>query len=271
MGKKTKLNKSYGRRKSSDGSHVNVRQTLTQTQSMNPNTALTNLGEVVGGSGGMWSTFESISQLCDMFRLEKINSVVFEFGPMTSTGSAAVNVPAGMLYFKYNGQAAPSTLTDIETPHVSKPSSPWSALAAAGSEAVVREADAYLRLKNKDMPLLAATSDPGYISTQSDGTATTYGTLFWAFLTTAASSTLTYFIRTYLDISFKDILDPSTISNLMNRYPSGLPPHITTKPGFIENCVSTSLKVGRPLRIRQNLDDQTPTASATAPVRFNLT
>lgn len=265
MGRKTK--QKSRKNKSSSDAHISLRQTLTGTQSMNPSTALTNLGAIAAGSAGIWSTFESISELADMFRLERINSVTFEFGPMTSTGSAAVNVPSGMLYYKYNGANAPSTLVDIETPHVSKPSSPWSALAAAGSEAVVREADAFLKLKNKDMPVLQSPSDPGWLVTQSDATSTDYGTLFWAFLTTAASSTLTYFLRSYLDISFKDILDPTTISKLMSRYPTGLPPHVQAKPGFIEGCVTQSLRVGRPLLLPKKSGNSSD-ESVAVPVRF---
>lgn len=237
--------------------HVRVNSKFTSTQSLNPSTAVTNLGAVTCDASGIWSTCQNITNLADMFRLFKIENVTFEFGPMTATGSAGVNVPAGMLFFKYEGVNAPSTLTDIEQPTVSNVSSPWGGLSVAGAESLARETITRLGLANKDMPILQGPSSPGdagFLVTQDDGTQTSFGSLFWCFLTTAASSTLTYYLRSYFDIIFKDILDPSTISkDQLQRQKraveyhvtqqSGHAPHVVFEPGVLEKFILLHIKV----------------------------
>ncbi len=245
-----KRKQKYNRKGKSSAGMIRVRQTLTKLNTINSGTAVTNLGTVAAGGGGMWSTFESLTELADMFRLERINRVSFEFGPSTAIGSVAVNFPSGMLYFKYTGQNAPSTLADIETPHVSRVAAPFSALAAAGSEALTKAVNTSLKLKNSDMPILSGTSDPGWLATQSDGTGSTgvdYGTMFYVLLSTTTASDVVFYCRSYIDIEFKDILDPTTISKLLGRYPAGLPSHVEAAPGFVEGCVTDALKVPRPL------------------------
>ncbi len=249
-----KTKQKYNRKGKSSSGTIRVKQTLTQLVTVSSGTAVLNIGTVAASSGGIWAGFESLTELADMFRLERINRVVFEFGPSTAIGSVAVNFPSGMLYFKYTGQNAPTTLSDIETPHVSRVSAPFSALAAAGSEPLTKAVNTTLKLRNKDMPILAGTSDPGWLATQNDGTASLgvdYGTLFYVLLSTTTASNVVFFLRSYIDVEFKDILDPTTISTLLTRYPSGLPPHVEVPPGFVEGCVASSLRVPRPLALQK--------------------
>ncbi len=150
-----------------------------------------------------------------MFRLFKIQSVTFEFAPQTTTATVAANVPAGQMSLSLYGQNAPTDYNTIETPHVSNMTTAFGASTVATAEALVKEAKAILRLKNDDFAILQGPSGPGekgYLATQNDGTQTYYGTLIWNFLSAATSSVLTYYLRSYLDLDFKDILDPQTIS-----------------------------------------------------------
>ena len=157
-----KSKQKFNRKGKSSSNIIRVKQTLTMLVTVNTGTAVTTIGAVAAGGGGIWFNFESLTELADMFRLERINKLVCEFGPSTVIGSAAANVPSGMLYFAYTGQTAPSTLADIETPHVSRPSAPFSVLTAAGSEPLTKAVNCTLKLRNKDMPIMSGTSDPGW-------------------------------------------------------------------------------------------------------------
>ncbi len=178
--------------------------------------AVSNLGEISTSNSGIWSLNNQISSLSDMFRLFRINGVTFEYLPQSLTGTAAVNIPAGQLSFKMTGQNAPTTYNDLEGPLVSNMTLPFGVSTTAIAEALLKECVARLHLRNEDMPILQGPSekdDSGYLATQDDGTQTSYGTLFWTLMSATAANTLSFLLRSYLDLDFKDILDPATISS----------------------------------------------------------
>lgn len=201
------------RRRSNDA--VSIKTVATQDQSINLSNLITNLGTLTTSNSGIWNLNSQISSLSDMFRLYKIKSVTFEFAPQYTTASAGTNVPAGQLAFSMFGQNAPTGSGTIETPHVSNVTTAWGASTTGNAEALVKETKAILHLKDSDFAILQGPSGPGekgYLATQDDGTQTSYGTIFWNFLSSAASATAVYYLRSYLDLDFKDILDPQTIS-----------------------------------------------------------
>ena len=247
--------------KPSNTVHVNTIAT-TQYGGVSTASAVTNLGEISTSNTGIWNLNNQISSLSDMFRLFKVNKVTFEFIPQSLTGSVAVNVPAAQLAYKMQGQTAPTTYNDIEGPMVSNLTTPFGIGAAAVAETLVKEAIARLTLSNKDMPILQGPSTPGdagYLATQDDGTQTSYGTLFYNLMSATAANTLTYILRSYLDLDFKDILDPATISlNQANRARAAVEFHVNQAvyhpgmgiefaPGTLEQAVCLHMKAPRQL------------------------
>lgn len=240
---------------------VNIRTVATSEQSCNTTNQITNLGTLTTSNSGIWALNSQISSLSDMFRLFKIKSVVFEFAPEYTTSSAATNVPAGQLAFSMSGQTAPTGYATIETPHVSNMSTAWGAVSTNGTpEALLKESKAILKLREGDFAILQGPSGPGekgYLATQDDGTQTSYGTLFWNFLVSTASATVVYYLRSYLDLDFKDILDPQTISAIQAQkarsaveYHVSLAVHhqalgINFAPGTLERAIKMHMCVPR--------------------------
>lgn len=255
----TKGKKYAGSRQPSQGVHVNTTAT-TAYSSVNSSNAVTNLGTLTTSNSGIWNLNSQISSLSDMFRLFKIKSVTFEFAPQYTTGSAGTNVPAGQLALSLFGQTAPTDYNTIETPHVSNMTTPWGAAALAAAEALVKEATARLHLTDADLAILQGPSGPGeegYLATQDDGTQTSFGTLFWNFLSTTSSNVIAYYLRSYLDLDFKDILDPQTISAIQAskaraavEYHVSLVAHhrslgINFAPGTLETAIQMHMCVPR--------------------------
>ncbi len=71
----------------------------------------------------------------------------------------------------------------------------------------------------------------GWLATQDDGSQANYGNLWWELMKTTAANTIDYVLTTYFDVSFKDLLDPASISKLFERHPSGLPHYIQPSEG----------------------------------------
>lgn len=227
----------------------------------NPSTAAVNLGEINTSNSGIFALDSQVSSLSDMFRFFKVNKITFEWIPNQLTAGTAVGVPPGVLYCKMQGQSAPSTLADLETPYQSwKPSLPWTCGTTPTGD-LVRENIASLTMKNKDFAILQGPSEPGdlgYLTTQDDGTQTSYGTLFWLFFNTVASTTLNYVLRTYFNFDFKDILDPASVSAAQaERAAAAVSLHcqlqvaghayINFADGTLERAILLHTKVNRPL------------------------
>ncbi len=241
--------------------HVNTTAT-TQYNGISTASTVTNLGELTTSNGGIWNLNNQISSLSDMFRLFRINDIKFEFLPQQLTSSVAQNIPSGQLYVKLYGQNAPTTFNDLEGPLVSNMTLPFGTSTTAIAEALLGECVAKLRVKNGDLAILEGPSDPqdlGYLATQDDGTQTSFGTLFWTLMTATAANTLSYVLRTYLDLDFKDILDPATISaDQAVRAANAVAFHVSQavyhpglglqfSPGTLENAVVLHMKAPRPI------------------------
>ncbi len=253
---------------------VHIRSIWNENKSVNPSSTATNLGELTTSNSGLWALNNQVSSLSDMFRLFKINGVIFELIPQYTTAGTAVNVPAGLLMLSLNGQSNPTTFSDAETPLQSNLSLPWGATTTGNAEAIVRESIARLTLANKDLVVNQGPSSPGdagYLVTQDDGTQTSYGRLFWLLASAATSTTLNYVLRSYFDLDFKDILDPSTISSIQAERAAravsfhcevqaqGVGAHITFSPGTLEKAIQLHMRVNRgvPLRAVEASSPQT--------------
>lgn len=172
----------------------------------------------------MLSNDANVAALSDIFRLFKINGIQVTFQPQTGTSSASVQMPVGFIAFvPYGTTAAPTSMSDFETPLVSNPTVGFGTTTTVTSP-LLRETGTSLSLKPSDMPILQG-NPGGFLATQDDGTQHSFGNLFWALAATTAANTINYLLTTHFDISFKDLLDPGLISKVMARHPQGLPDH----------------------------------------------
>ncbi len=255
-----KKNNSNRKNQSKPSNRTRIRSVWNQSVSVNPSSTATNIGTLTTSNSGIWNLNNQISSLSDMFRLFKINGLRLEFQPSYTTAGVATNVPCGILMISLQGQTDPTTFSDAETPLQSNLALPWGATTAGNSEAILKEQVARLVVHNKDLPVLQGPSTPGdagYLATQDDGTQTSYGKLFWLLASAATSTTLNYLLRTYFDLDFKDILDPSTISSIQAEraaaavsfhctlQSSGAGSHIEFSPGTLEKAIQLHMKVNR--------------------------
>lgn len=217
-------------RSKSKQNDVNIKSKFIQSISLSTATAVTQLGLISPSLGtGILAPALNLAHFTDMFRLFRINSICFEFQPQTGVTTANVQIPAGVLAFVPFGTAtAPTAIGDFESPLMSEPTVSWGT--APTTAPLHRECGAKLTLHNSDMPVLQGPGG-GWLATQDDGTQGNYGKLYWAFAGITAANTSSYLLTTHFDISFKDLLDPALISNLMSMHPTGLPAHISPLPG----------------------------------------
>jgi len=222
-------NKSNSRSKSKQND-VNIKSKFVQTSSISTASLVNALGNISSALGtGILANEANIAALTDMFRLYKINSITFEFSPASGSTTASVQIPSGFLGFVPFGNATtPTSQQDFESPLISECSTSWGSGGATGP--LTRETGAKLTLQNSDMPVLQGPGG-GWLATQDDGTQGFWGKLFWAIANVTAANTATYLLTTHFNMSFKDLLDPTLISTLMDRHPSGLPAHIQALPG----------------------------------------
>jgi len=275
---------SNSKKTSKPSNRVRIRSIYNQAVSVNPVSTATNIGEITTSNTGIWSLNNQISSLSDMFRLFKVNGLKFEFLPATTLAGGGLNVPSGILMISLNGQTNPTVISDAETPLQSNLTTPWGASSTGQPEALVKETVARLSVRNADLPISQGPSSPGdagYLVTQDDGTQTSYGRLFWLLVSAAASTTLNYVLRTYFDLDFKDILDPSTISSIQAQKAAdavsyhcslqagGAGAHIEFSPGLLEKAIQLHLKVNRGVQFKLP-SQQRLTSCATDPDRDQL-
>jgi hypothetical protein len=217
------------RKSSKTDNHVRVKSAFTSVSAINTAAFIASLGNIGADATSILSNCQNLTNLSDMFRLMRLNSIRFEFQPAQGNGTASVQVPSGFLAATpYGITANPTSISDFETPNVSQPTASFGT--ASTTAPMNTNSRAVLDLSNKDLPVIDGPGG-GWISTQEDGTQDDYGILWWVTTAVTAANTLNYILRTYFDVSFKDLLDPSLISSLMARHPNGLPPHIVCAPG----------------------------------------
>ncbi len=232
--------------------HVRIRSKFSSVSAVNTATTAQNLGNIGTDATGILANDVNLASLTDMFRLFRVNKIVFHMQPSSGTSTAAVSVPSGfMAAIPFGTTASPTGIDSAETPNVSNPTIPFST--AASTAPLTAYQGTTLKLKNGDMPVLQGPGG-GWLSTQADGSQTNYGTLWWLTTAATAANTLNYILRTVFDISFKDLLDPSLISSLMSRHPTGLPGHWELAPGTLLHSVNQGAKQG----LKFSPVDQTP-------------
>ncbi len=218
------------KKSSTSNNQTHIKSKFRSITPISSATLTSNLGAITTSPTGILGNDVNLQSLSDIFRLMRINSITFNFAPATGTSSAAVEIPSGFLgYTPYGISVNPTSYADFETPLVSENTVPFGTTTTTTAP-LTKETSTVLHLVNRMMPILDGAAN-GWLATQNDGFQTNYGNLWWNFMKTTAANTIDYVLTTYFDVSFKDLLDPASISKLFEIHPAGLPHYIEATPG----------------------------------------
>ena len=186
---------------------VSISQDVTATA--------TSLGTLGVDSGGLLANSVSLANLGDMFRLFKINAAKFKWVFANGNGATLVQMPPNLLYILPFGAAAPAGVVSLESDRaVGDLADPFVWSSTAPSVLFPNSAPS-LKVKSQDFVVIDSASPAGWLATGLDATQGHFGTLYWikAFAGASASSIQPYWVlQIEVDISFRDLIDPTLIS-----------------------------------------------------------
>ncbi len=194
---------------------VRIVQKFFTTVSVDMTQVVTSLGTLGVDSAGLLAASQSIANLGDMFRLFRVNGIKFKW--VYSNGNAATQVqcPPSLLYLLPFGAAAPSGIVSLESDRgVGDLAEPFVWLSSAPS-IMMPGSSATLKLKNSDLVVIDSASPAGWLATGLDATQGHFGTLYWvkAFAGASTGAIAPYYtLQIEVDISFRDLVDPTLIS-----------------------------------------------------------
>jgi len=199
---------------------------------------------------GIWGALQNIVNLGDMFRLFRIESVDFSLHPVIPTASAAsifINIPPSLLYLVPYAAADPADISGVENFPCGKPCAGFMACTSIQSSTVLMKDHApTLSLKHADLPIINAADPPGWLATAGDGSQTHLGTLVRVALAAGSAgapfANVTWLLRSELTISFRDIVDPTLLSRVLDASRS---PSVSLAPGVLQGMASAATKVPR--------------------------
>jgi len=197
--------------------------------------------------------------LADMFRLFKINKLKFTMVPAHGgqTGAQFTQMQPSLLFFVPYGASIPTDITGVENFPCGPLSSAFAFAANSGGTGygLPPSTNLTLKLKHADLPILNAADPPGWLATMDDGSQTHLGTVCRVAVAAGSSSgvtSVTFYLRTEIDISFRDLVDPTSISAVVRAAQS---PACTLHRGVLQGMIADAQKVPRALA------DPTPVSS----------
>ncbi len=164
---------------------------------------------------------DQLANFCDMYRFARIDVMSLEVACVNNealqAGSANTAWPGWVVSFVPPGATPPTNLLGIETDHCV-----LGAGAAGATHSVVK-----LNMRTQDFaPLADAGPGPGWIPTQSDGPATSFGSIVLTSTTPvpgSATNDVEFSWRMALTMSFDQLVDPSTIAFRLKSRPERVP------------------------------------------------
>lgn len=211
-------------------------------QTVASNVLLATLTDLAPTTAALGSYSDQVANYLDMYRFAKIESLRVE----VQAAAATTNTwNAWLVNYIAPGAAAPSNLLGIETKN---------AVMGCGL-AGVEYSRAILAMTGDSFAVLAdGAPGPGWIPTQGDGPATTFGTLQLTSMVPAggAGTIITFVHKMSITISFDTLVDPATISLRMSRRKG--------KGGPESDSASSSLE-GVVTEVHKQLDRLTALAS----------
>jgi hypothetical protein len=244
------MTKSSKQNSMKSSAHITVKTVFHLPYSIPAADTSTSLGFMNVSATGMWGSLANVLNLGDMFRLFRINKVKFLLVPtipISTTASAYINIAPSLIYLVPYGASNPADISAVENFPCGELSAGFHVAAShVASSVLMRDHAPSLSLKHEDMPIINSGDPPGWLATQADGSQTHFGTpVRVAAAVGAAVSTfanINWILRSELDISFRDIMDPTLISRVLDVSRS---PTVTVAPGVLQGMVSAATKVPR--------------------------
>lgn len=234
---KTKNSASKGR---PDLGHVRCKIRVVIAVANTPATQVTTVGDLRPDSSGLiWVS--TVASLSDMFRYIRLNTFSVRMWPAVSSSYAATTYwPSAFVYIAPFGTVDPSTSADVEAnpklmgamsmPYVMPISS-----TVASSQFVPKECVSSLKVRNSDFTIAAQTDRPGCLLTQQDGAQTSYGRVYIIKRAAGSGTSTNYDCQMDMDVSFFDIVDPATLTRLMEHRTN---PSVEFDPHFLQTAIS---------------------------------
>ncbi len=223
-----------------DLGHVRCKIRVAIAVANTPATQVTTVGDLRPDSSGLiWVS--TIASLSDMFRYIRLNTFSVKLWPAVSSSYAATTYwPSSFVYIAPFGTVDPSTAADIEAnPKLMGPlSMPYVMPVSASvvtSQYVPRECMSALKVRNGDFTIAAQTDRPGCLLTQQDGAQTSYGRVYIVKRAAGSGTSTNYDCQMDMDVSFFDIVDPATLTRLMEHRTN---PVVQIDPDFLQAAVA---------------------------------
>jgi len=243
MTKSSKLNSTKA------GAHITVKTVFHYPYSIAATATATSLGSLDVSGTGMWAGLQNVLNLGDMFRFVKINSVDFTLiptVPVQTSPSSYISIPPSLLYLTPYGASIPTDIAGVENFPCGKVSAGFLLAYSYGSTSVLMKDHApKLSLKHSELPIINAADPPGWLATNGDGQQLHFGTLVRVGVAAGAAvnfANINCILRSELDISFRDILDPTSISRVLDVSKSST---VSVAPGVLQGMVTAATKVPR--------------------------
>jgi hypothetical protein len=244
------MTKSSNKNSLKSSAHVTVKTVYHSSYSIAATSTFTSLGFMTPTPAGLWGALQNVVNLGDMFRLFKINSVDFTLIPVIPNGTTAssyIAIPPSLLYLVPYAAADPADISGVENFPCGKPSAGFLVCASHVSSTVLMKDHApTLSLKHADLPIINGADPPGWLATAGDGAQTHLGTLVRvavaAGIAVSSFANVNWILRSELDISFRDIVDPTLLSRVLDASRS---PAVSLAPGVLQGMAAAATKVPR--------------------------
>jgi len=162
-------------------------------------------------TAGMGANSSQIAAFVDMYRMARIDKIRIQVS--ANGGNAAISAGWILYYSKY-GAAAPAGWTDCEGVDISS-------VAFIPNSGVMptQLGRATLKIPGPNISVVDSAAGPGlprWISTQSDGVQTSFGSIYVVFSGTSANTAF-FLVEVDVSMSFYQMMDPATISAVWKR------------------------------------------------------
>ncbi len=194
---------------------VRVAEKFFITAEVTSTDVVTAIGTLGVNSGALLANSVSLANLGDMFRIFRVNSAKFKWLISGNTAATSALIPPQLLYILPYGAAAPSGIVSIESNQAVGDLTDYFVWSGGTTPGGIPNAAPTLKVKSSDLVVIDSASPAGWIATGADATQTHFGTLYAIKSFAGASSgaaTVYWTLQIEVDISFRDLVDPTLIS-----------------------------------------------------------
>lgn len=175
---------------------------------------VTTLGTLGVDGASLFANSVSLANLGDMFRLFRVNAAKFKLVYCADGSVTAYNFPPSLLYILPFGAAAPAGVASLESDRAVGDLTEGARFLTT-SPAIMAPCSPVLKVKNSDLVVIDSASPVGWLATGLDATQGHFGTLYLIKTFAGASTGVSapyWCLQVEVDISFRDLVDPTLIS-----------------------------------------------------------